>query len=280
MLFFSDSNQHLSSLVLAAQNIRSNIEHGATVLQSYVSSLQVRTDTKLSLLLGILLGLSVVAAIAAHPRKPIDYTGVGIDLPPEMRGEETVGVAKKVDEAGSVGAVDEQKPAGLQQIQGVVDNLSQLRRRKRAKNPPSAAAAGEESLVNTTTESQIKETGNAGDEAGRAEWDASRLDEDKLARKIGSSKAARMLGLTEDQVRQAVADAKQELEQSNSGPAGGFPSRENHDDGVGFSGFLFLAMLLVGLWALWAHLSAYPHGTLSRFLVGVLPREMETLGLA
>lgn len=32
------------------------------------------------------------------------------------------------------------------------------------------------------------------------EWDASRLDEDKLARKIGSSKAARMLGLTEDQV--------------------------------------------------------------------------------
>lgn len=75
--FFSDSNQHLSFLVLAAQNIRSNIEHGATVLQSYVSSLQVRTDTKFSLLLGILLGLSVVAAIAAYPGKPIDYTGVG-----------------------------------------------------------------------------------------------------------------------------------------------------------------------------------------------------------
>ncbi|CAN0293505.1 unnamed protein product, partial [Ectocarpus sp. 12 AP-2014] len=262
------------------QNIRSNIEHGATVLQSYVSSLQVRTDTKFSLLLGVLLGLSVVAAIAAYPGKPIDYTGVGIDLPPEMRGEETVGVAKKADEAGSVGAVDEQKPAGLQQIQGVVDNLSQLRRRKRAKNPPSEAEAGEESLVNTTTESQIRETGNAADEAGRAEWDASRLDEDRLARKIGSSKAARMLGLTEDQVRQAVADAKQELEQSNSGPAGGSPSRDNHDDGVGFSGFLFLATLLVGLWALWAHLSAYPHGTLSRFLVGVFPREMETLGLA
>ncbi|CAM9303723.1 unnamed protein product [Ectocarpus sp. 4 AP-2014] len=196
-----------------------------------------------------------------------------------MRGEETVGVAKKVDQAGSVGAVDEQKPAGLQQIQGVVNNLSQLRRRKRAKNPPSSAAAGEESLVNTTIESQIKETGNAGD-AGRAEWDASRLDEEKLARKIGSSKAARMLGLTEDQVRQAVADAKQELEQSNSGPAGGSPGRDNNDDGVGFSRFLSLAMLLVGLWALWAHLSAYPYGTLSRFLVGVFPREMETLGLA
>lgn len=86
-----------------------------------------------------------------------------------MRGEETVGVAKKVDEAGSVGAVDEQKPAGLQQIQGVVDNLSRLRRRKRAKNPPLSAAAGGESLINTTTESQIKETGNAGDEAGGGE---------------------------------------------------------------------------------------------------------------
>ncbi|CAM9766561.1 unnamed protein product [Ectocarpus sp. 13 AM-2016] len=196
-----------------------------------------------------------------------------------MRGEETVGVAKKVDEGESVGAVDEQKPAGLQQIQGVVDNLSQLRRRKREKNPPSSAAAGEESLVNTTTESQIKETGNVEDEAGRAEWDASRLDEDKLARKIGSSKAARMLGLTEDQVRQAVADAKQELEQSNSGPAGGSPARDNNDDLVGFSGLLSLAMLLVGLWALWAHLSAFPHGTLYRFLIGVFPREMETLGL-
>lgn len=38
----------------------------------------------------------------------------------------------------------------------------------------------------------------------QGDWDASRLDEDKLARKIGSSKAARMLGLTEDQVRQAA----------------------------------------------------------------------------
>lgn len=35
-------------------------------------------------------------------------------------------------------------------------------------------------------------------------WDAMKLDEDKLARKIGSSKAARMLGLTEEQVRQAI----------------------------------------------------------------------------
>lgn len=41
-------------------------------------------------------------------------------------------------------------------------------------------------------------------------------------------------------VRQAVADAKQELERSNSGPAGGSPARDNNDDGVGFSGFLSL----------------------------------------
>lgn len=79
MLFFCDSNKQ----ILLAQNIRSNIEHRATVLQSYISSLQVRTDTKLSLLLGALLGLSVVAAIAAFPGKPIDYTGVG---EPMIRG--------------------------------------------------------------------------------------------------------------------------------------------------------------------------------------------------
>lgn len=36
--------------------------------------------------------------------------------------------------------------------------------------------------------------------ASAGSWDAAKLDEDKLARKIGSSKAARMLGLTEEQV--------------------------------------------------------------------------------
>lgn len=102
-------------------------------------------------------------------RLPPATLSLGIDLPPEMRGEETSEVAKKVDGEGSAGAVDEQKPAGLQQIQGVVDNLSQLRRRKREKGPPLSAAAGEESLVNATTESQSKETGHAGDEARKGE---------------------------------------------------------------------------------------------------------------
>lgn len=33
------------------------------------------------------------------------------------------------------------------------------------------------------------------------EWDASRIDEDRLAQKLGSGKAAKMLGITEDQVQ-------------------------------------------------------------------------------
>lgn len=37
------------------------------------------------------------------------------------------------------------------------------------------------------------------------DWDASRVDEDKLAQKIGQSKAARMLGLTEEQVSSLLA---------------------------------------------------------------------------
>lgn len=37
---------------------------------------------------------------------------------------------------------------------------------------------------------------------------------------------------------------------------------------------------MVGLTALWLFLSTHPHGQLARFLVGVFPREMETLGLS
>lgn len=33
------------------------------------------------------------------------------------------------------------------------------------------------------------------------EWDVSRIDEDKLAQKLGSGKAAKVLGITEDQVQ-------------------------------------------------------------------------------
>lgn len=60
-----------------SQDLRRNVEHGGALLQGYLSSLQLRDDTKLSLLLGVLAGLAVVAALAAYPGKPIDYSGVG-----------------------------------------------------------------------------------------------------------------------------------------------------------------------------------------------------------
>lgn len=62
---------------LALQNFRISVEHGAASLLGYLSSVEVRGDTKLSLGIGVLAGLAVVAAIAAYPGKPIDYTGVG-----------------------------------------------------------------------------------------------------------------------------------------------------------------------------------------------------------
>eukprot|EP00752_Nemacystus_decipiens_P002434 g2291.t1 len=259
------------------ENFRINVEHGAASLLAYLSSVQVRGDTKLSFGIGVLAGLAIVAAIAAFPGKPIDYSGVGIDLPQGLRGHEKLddpdatGNSKKHDREEAAGTGDRREAAdGLQQIEGVVQNLSELRRRSRkaardatSLSPPPSAA--EESLVRKSPEAE-------------GDWDASRLDEDKLARKIGSSKAARMLGLTEDQVRQAVVEAKQELQESHSGSRGSI-ERGNCDDSLGLSGFLSLAMLLAGLGALWAYLSAYPHGTLSRFLIGAFPREMETLGL-
>eukprot|EP00903_Cladosiphon_okamuranus_P010909 g10305.t1 len=274
------------------ENFRISVEQGAASLLDYLSSVDVRGDTKLSAGIGVLAGLAIVVAISAFPGKPIDYAGVGIDLPSGMRGPaealeaDAVGQSKKHDpeEEPRDGAGEQhQRAAGLKQIDGVVKNLSELRRRSRKATdedgpaltlPAPASAAGEEDcLVRKSSESAGTKT--------EGKWDASRLDEDKLARKIGSSKAARMLGLTEDQVRQAVVEAKGELQQSQSHSApGGSGERHNGDDGIGLSGLLSLVILLAGLGALWAYLSAFPHGTLSRFLIGVFPREMETLGLA
>ena len=79
-------------------------------------------------------------------------------------------------------------------------------------------------------------------------------------------------------VRQAVVDAKKEIEQSSSS-SGGSTGRDSGDDGMGLSGFFSLVMLSAGLGGLWAYLSAFPNGTLARFLIGFFPREMETLGL-
>lgn len=90
----------------------------------------------------------------------------GIDLPAGMRGEETLNVvdaagkSKKHDRAQPAAtAGDKQEAAGLRQIEGVVHNLSELRKRSRkaAKDPdvPSPApAVGEETLArNSSTES-------------------------------------------------------------------------------------------------------------------------------
>ncbi|CAM9529466.1 unnamed protein product [Scytosiphon promiscuus] len=265
----------------AIEEFRRKLEDGGALLQSYIFSVKLRDDTKLSLLLGVLAGLAVVTALVAYPGKPIDYSGVGIDLPAEMRGggkDEGASVKPTTgDGSESAGTSSPKKAAGLQQIQGVVENMSELRRRKRAKRTI-GADVDEKTLVDRGSHND--ELADSGRPRGKGEWDTSRLDADKLAEKIGSSKAARMLGLTEDQVRQAVLDAKQELQQQSHPQSGGPNGPDTSDDGIGFSGLLSSAMLLAGLGALWVYLSAHPYGTLSRFLLGVFPREMETLGLA
>lgn len=63
-----------------SQNFRVAFENKAASLLTYLSSVQVRGDTKLSLGIGMLAGLAIVAAMAAYPGKPIDYTGVGESL--------------------------------------------------------------------------------------------------------------------------------------------------------------------------------------------------------
>lgn len=59
------------------QAVRIKIEHGVSLLQSYLSSVNVRGDTKASLLLGLCAGMVVVGVMAAYPGKPIDYSGAG-----------------------------------------------------------------------------------------------------------------------------------------------------------------------------------------------------------
>lgn len=48
-----------------------------TLIKDYIASLELRGDTKASLLLGGCVGLVVVSMMAAYPGKPIDYSGVG-----------------------------------------------------------------------------------------------------------------------------------------------------------------------------------------------------------
>lgn len=46
-------------------------------LRSYIASVEVRSDTKACLLIGVCMGMAVVVVITAYPGKPIDYSGVG-----------------------------------------------------------------------------------------------------------------------------------------------------------------------------------------------------------
>lgn len=59
------------------QNLWANVEQGTASLQQYLASMQVRQDTKLSLMSGLLLGTVVVVIIAIYPGKPIDYSQDG-----------------------------------------------------------------------------------------------------------------------------------------------------------------------------------------------------------
>lgn len=47
------------------------------LLQQYLRSIEVRDETKLSLLLGFILGTVSIVLISIYPGKPIDYSGVG-----------------------------------------------------------------------------------------------------------------------------------------------------------------------------------------------------------
>lgn len=99
----------------------------------------------------------------AYPFGPGLPSLSGIDLPPGMRGEEApeadaAGKSEKRDrETEPAGVGGPQKAAGLQQIEGVVQNLSELRRRSRraAKDAGSspAPAAGERPLVHSSSDS-------------------------------------------------------------------------------------------------------------------------------
>ncbi|CAM9648436.1 unnamed protein product [Ascophyllum nodosum] len=248
---------------------RSKIENGVAYLCSYISSLQLRGDTQASLLLGISVGVVVVIFVAAFPGKPIDYSGVGIDLVPEMKyGEATPSAPTKKDKAdGNPEAV--LLPQEEQDSEGVTEATQGLRQRK-GKNLDSTRV--KETVAKTETPE------GAHKNAATGEWDPSQLDEDRLARRMSSSKAARMLGLTEDQVRRVVLDTKQELQQKSRGEGHAAPGSRHEDGSAGLSRAFSTVLLVTGLGVFWLFVWTHPHGPLARFLIGAFPREMETLG--
>lgn len=100
---------------------------------------------------------------------------IGIDLPPGLRGKESVEDAEgrkskkhdREEEPPGAQLADPKNPDGLQQIQGLVENLSELRRRKKVKRtttqslPAPAPASSEAPLARNPT------TGVGGEVAGK-----------------------------------------------------------------------------------------------------------------
>lgn len=65
------------NLALCSKALRLNMEQGMALVKDHFASLEIRGDTKASLLIGVCVGLAVVSIMAAYPGKPIDYSGVG-----------------------------------------------------------------------------------------------------------------------------------------------------------------------------------------------------------
>jgi hypothetical protein len=105
------------------------------------------------------------------------------------------------------------------------------------------------------------------------------LDAAKIAAKFTNSRAAKLLGLTEEQVKEAVLEANKELREGKDYRPSNKQQQQRKDGRSSLSVGLDLIVYTCLLSALVYYLNRDYSGAASQFLQSVFPREMQALGL-
>ncbi|CAM9870738.1 unnamed protein product [Chrysoparadoxa australica] len=204
-----------------------------------MEGLRIRDDTAWSACAGLALGLLLIAFLLRYPGEPFDYS----------------------------------RPDGKTKVED-------------ASSEPDSEPRGHEP-------EGLRRRGNAGKEdeviapkvtAGMVEWsneekfNPHNIDEGELAARLRRSKAIRLLGLSEDQLQQAVRDAKEELVAEKEGRPFQRRKAENLSSGGSLTKKVDFAVYTLLFAGLFYFMNRDYKGAATKILQQFFPREMSTLG--
>lgn len=231
-------------------------------LKDFISSVAVRDGTYLDLYIGLSFGIVLVIILIASPGKPIDY-GVMADGSP-VPAELQLGKAPQ-----PISENEKSSKEGKSYPVGSGDSATTtLRRRK-------VGGGGHEPGNNDPSDDgaeRVKGSGLYSEESFDVDQD---IDPDKVASRIRRSKVSRLLGLTEEKVKEAVREAQREMKE---GDAYVPPPSYRQQQRTSFKTYADLVVYSVLIGALLFFANRELNGSGTRFLQRFLPKEMATLG--